>query len=133
MLFNHFVFDEIELYFEDGSLNSIRLCKKFDKTKRGKVKAIAFRDDIMKKYAQKYTSIKKDKLSNGFICYIGFEERIKREDFIKYPISLSIVDAVEEILDGEWKITDYYSVELIYWQGSHMALYEKNPPQLDDF
>ncbi len=135
MLFNNIVFDEIELYFEDGYLNSIQLNKHFDKNKKGKVKAIAFRDDIMKEYAKKYTSIKKYQLSNGFISYsIGFEERIRKEDFLKYPISLSIIEYTQQyLLDGEWEITEYYSVVLTYWEGAQKALLEKNPPQQDEF
>ena len=133
MIFNNYLFDEIILTFEDDYLNNIDLIIYYEKKDINKAKQKL--NEIRQKYAKKYTSIKSETLSNGFVCYsIGYEERKNVKDYIKYPISLSIVDyTVNDNTDGEWVSNDYYGVTITYWPYSQKLLYDNNPVKEDEY
>lgn len=133
MFFNHILFDEIELYFDEGYLNSVEL--RIHYPKKDINVATKKRDEISRLYSKKYTSVKKGKSSKGFIYYsIGYVERKNPKDWVKNPISIDIIDStLQNLIDDEWVINEYYDVVVTYWQESHKRLYEKNPPQEDEY
>ncbi len=132
-IFNNFLFDEITLNFWDGYLNDINLMIFFEKRDINKAKQKL--NEIYQKYAKKYTSIKRETNSNGFLHYwIGYEDRKNIKDQIKYPIELTIISVdTRDIIDGEWVIKNYYGVSITYWPYSQRLFQEQNPVIEDEY
>ena len=118
------------MYFDDNYLNSVDLVIHYSKKDVTKItKKI---DEIYKIYAKKYTAIRKS-TRNGYADYaMGYEKRIK--DFLKYPISLGVVqNNVRTLVENKWEINDYYDVVLTYWPASQKQLFDNNPPNQDEY
>lgn len=129
-LFNHIIFDEIVLHFDEEYLNSVDIISHFDKKEVVKIRNKI--NEIYKMYAKKYSSIKKT-IKNGFADYsIGY---IDRKELIKYPISLGVVDSIVQILDenDEWVINNYFDVVITYWPENQRFLYDNNQPEQDEY
>ena len=132
--FNNILYDEIELYFDKGYLNSVELNIHYDI--KNKNQAIKKRDEIYKTYAKKYTSIKKIQPSkNGFISYyIGYDNRTNINEYKNYLIILYINKlSSKEKTEETWIEKEYYRVTVTYWMASHMRWFENYSPEKDEY